>query len=213
MSKKSYRLIELVFLFVVLPGILYLYRLQLKGLVIPLLILVALLCLVLLLSDRTFSRKLLWKKNDFGRMFKAVVIRFIVGGALLTLVLWISNPAMVFNFPRSNLRIWMMVMILYPVFSVYPQELIYRVFFFHRYRDILTSDVAMIAASGLAFGFMHVILGNWIAVLLSTVGGIMFAYTYSKSRSILLASIEHGLWGDLIFTIGLGMYFYSGAIR
>jgi membrane protease YdiL (CAAX protease family) len=212
MSKSSYRLIELVFLFVILPGILYLYRLQIKGLVIPILILVALTCLILLLSDLTFSRILLWQKKDFARMLISIVIRFMIGGVLLTLVVWISDAAMIFNFPRSNFRIWMMVMILYPVFSVYPQELIYRVFFFHRYRDILTSKVSMIVASGLAFGFMHVILGNVIAVLLSTVGGIMFAYTYSKSRSIVLTSIEHGLWGDLIFTIGLGMYFYSGAI-
>jgi hypothetical protein len=37
---------------------------------------------------------------------------------------------------------------------------------------------------------------------------------YEESHSLLLVSIEHAVFGQLLFTIGLGRYFYSrGASR
>ena len=36
----------------------------------------------------------------------------------------------------------------------------------------------MILASGTAFGLAHLVFGNWIAVTLSALGGILFARTY-----------------------------------
>lgn len=44
------------------------------------------------------------------------------------------------------------------------------------------------------------------------IGGILFARTYERSNSLLAACIEHGLWGDLLFTLGLGWCFYTGVI-
>ncbi len=44
-------------------------------------------------------------------------------------------------------------------------------------------------------------------------GGWLFADTYRQSRSLWLVCLEHALYGDLIFTIGLGTFFYHGAVR
>ena len=44
---------------------------------------------------------------------------------------------------------------------------------------------------------------------LATIGGLLFAATYERRRSTLLVSIEHGLYGDFIFTVGLGGLFYN----
>jgi membrane protease YdiL (CAAX protease family) len=103
-------------------------------------------------------------------------------------------------------------MILYPLLSVYPQELIFRTFFFHRYRQIFRQSWVLILASGLSFGLAHLFFANWIAPTLTLLGGLQFARTYDRTNSTLQAAIEHGLWGDLIFTIGLGWYFYGGSI-
>jgi membrane protease YdiL (CAAX protease family) len=103
-------------------------------------------------------------------------------------------------------------MILYPLLSVYPQELIFRPFLFHRYRDLFPEQWMMVLVSGLTFGLAHIFFENWIAPILSVIGGLLFARTYQKSNSTLQAALEHGLWGDLIFTIGLGWYFYGGSI-
>jgi membrane protease YdiL (CAAX protease family) len=107
---------------------------------------------------------------------------------------------------------WILVMVFYPLFSVYPQEIIFRAFFFHRYEKLFGNNSWLIISSGLSFGFVHLFFGNWIAVVLSCAGGIFFANTYSKTRSLLIVSMEHSIWGDFIFTIGLGIFFYSGAV-
>jgi len=65
----------------------------------------------------------------------------------------------------------------------------------------------------LAFGFAHIILGNWLAVALSCVGGLLFAFTYHTSNSLLLACVDHAIFGNFLFTIGLGRLFYHGAAR
>jgi hypothetical protein len=47
-------------------------------------------------------------------------------------------------------------------------------------------------------------------MILTFFGGYLFAYTYAKTRSLLLVSIEHALYGCLLYTIGLGRFFYTG---
>lgn len=36
------------------------------------------------------------------------------------------------------------------------------------------------------------------------IGGILFVITYTKSKSILLTSAEHAIYGNWLFTIGMG---------
>jgi membrane protease YdiL (CAAX protease family) len=71
----------------------------------------------------------------------------------------------------------------------------------------------MVSASGLVFCYAHIIYRNPVALLLTLAGGFMFAHTYLRSASLWFSSIEHALYGDLVFTMGLGYYLYSGAIH
>jgi membrane protease YdiL (CAAX protease family) len=68
-----------------------------------------------------------------------------------------------------------------------------------------------VAASAFAFGYAHIIFLNWIAVAMTTFGGFLFARDYTRHRSLSLVCLEHALYGCLIFTVGLGRFFYSGA--
>jgi membrane protease YdiL (CAAX protease family) len=61
--------------------------------------------------------------------------------------------------------------------------------------------------SALIFAWMHLIFRNPLAVILTLVGGWFFAQTYARTRSLRLVCLEHALYGNLIFTIGLGEYF------
>jgi membrane protease YdiL (CAAX protease family) len=116
-----------------------------------------------------------------------------------------------FTFVKAAPAFWALVMFLYPLLSVYPQELIFRAYFFERYQPLFGAGWVMVAASALAFGFMHIALGNWLSVVLSAIGGFLFAMTYHQSGSLVLACIEHAIFGNFIFTIGLGQFFYHGA--
>ena len=36
---------------------------------------------------------------------------------------------------------------------------------------------------------------------------------YARTRSALVAALQHAAFGCFVFTIGLGWYFYHGAVR
>jgi hypothetical protein len=48
------------------------------------------------------------------------------------------------------------------------------------------------------------------AVLATTAGGLLLAVRYAMTRSYWAVFIEHTIWGWLVFTIGLGRYFFTG---
>lgn len=116
-----------------------------------------------------------------------------------------------FSFVKRAPAFWAVVMVLYPLLSVYPQELIFRAYFFQRYGALFGAGWTMVAASALAFGFVHIALGNWISVALSAVGGFLFALTYQQSGSLLLASIEHAILGNFNLHHRPRSVFYHGA--
>ena len=117
------------------------------------------------------------------------------------------------DFPRARPVLWLIVILLYPLLSVLPQGIVHRTFVFHRYGELFGKGWAIIIASGLVFCYAHIFLLNLVAILLTLGGGIIFAHTYMRSRSLWFSSMEHALYGDFIFTIGLGYYIYSGTAQ
>ena len=89
--------------------------------------------------------------------------------------------------------------------------MLYRSFLFHRYARILPTDGARIAASAITFGLAHVIFPNWIAIVMTAAGGLLCAWDYARHRSLRVTGVEHSLYGRLIFTVGVGRFFYTGA--
>ncbi len=103
-------------------------------------------------------------------------------------------------------------MVLYPILSVYPQGLLYRGFFLHRYAGLFPATHAghwmLLLAGAAAFGFLHIIFRNPLAVMLTFFGGILFAWRYEQTGSLFVSGFEHALYGCWLFTVGLGQYFY-----
>jgi membrane protease YdiL (CAAX protease family) len=166
-------------------------------------------CLIVLILNRQFKKTLLWRIRHLKDL-KTIVLRFLGIAILLGAYVFFFEPDLLFNFPKYRPRTWAMVMILYPVLSVCPQGLIHRAFLFHRYRHLF-KDWWMILASAAAFSFMHIVFKNPLALLLTFGGGIFFAKTYGDTRSLVISLIEHALYGNYVFTLGLGKYLYLGA--
>jgi uncharacterized protein len=148
----------------------------------------------------------------------SILAVFVVCGGALTVFAYYRYPESFLTFPRFNRPLWLLVMVFYPLFSVTTQELLYRVLFFDRYAGALNgaSSVAILANAAL-FASMHAILFayhsrpfHWEAVAISFIGGLLFAYRFTRTRSFLAVVLEHALYGDLIFTIGLGRFFFTG---
>jgi membrane protease YdiL (CAAX protease family) len=178
---------------------------------IPALWLMMAYCLFRLSSDASFSRRLLWNPEPFPRFAMQIALGFLGVALLVGLGVYFLRPQLLFNFVRRAPLFWGVVMLLYPVLSVYPQGIIYRAFFFHRYRGLFPGVLPMILASAAVFAFVHIIFRNPIAVTFTFIGGLLFAWRYQETRSLFTSSLEHALYGCLMFTIGLGEYFYKGA--
>ncbi len=207
-----YLVFEFSFLFIIIPILLYVFRRGFAAYVIPVLLLLAGFCLTLLLFDPSFDRKFLINVNHFWPHFQKTVIHFIPWAAALAIAWGFYRPAQLFNIPGHSITLWLIVMIVYPLLSAYPQEIIFRTFLFHRYRCLFPNESMCIVVSSLTFALAHLFLANWIAPTLTVIGGFIFASTYSRTSSTLQASLVHSLWGNFIITIGMGLYFYGGSI-
>jgi uncharacterized protein len=142
---------------------------------------------------------------------RGIALRFAVLAPLITLVTWVAFPHFFLGLPRQRPLFWALIMVLYPLLSVWPQEMLYRSLLFHRYRALFGRDIVLVLVSAAAFGFAHVIFLNWIAIAMTAAGGFLFARDYARHRSLPLTCLEHSLYGCLIFTVGLGRFFYTGA--
>ncbi|MEC3953773.1 CPBP family intramembrane glutamic endopeptidase [Nocardia sp. CDC153] len=208
-SRRAYLAAEYVALFF---GGTTLYNAVMRGKPpIPALLVLASGVTVYLRRARGFDRESLWRAEAFPEQARSMAVTAGVNAVALTAATAVVHRNDLFDLPRRNPLIWLAVMVLYPVLSVYPQELIFRSFLFHRYKPVFGEGPGMVAASAAAFGYVHILFGSWFSVAASGVGGWLFAARYLRTRSLFTASVEHAAYGMLIFTIGLGRYFYHGA--
>ncbi|MBP7000717.1 CPBP family glutamic-type intramembrane protease [Amaricoccus sp.] len=126
-------------------------------------------------------------------------------------LVWALVPAEALALPRRAPVLWLAILVLYPLLSALPQELLFRPLFFRRYGALFPSTAAAVAANALAFGFAHLMFWNWLAVGLSAVGGLIFALGYLR-HGFPTAVALHAVCGGVVFTSGLGRFFYHGAV-
>ncbi len=213
MTRKVYLLVELVLLFLAVPCALYFLGHGSIRIIIPVLMVIAVYCFWQLLRDRTVDSTSLFSLEVLGRQLKPIVLRFVIGGLCLSGIVYLIAPDQFLALPKSNLQLWIVIILLYPLLSVLPQELIYRTFLFQRYNSLIRGNpIHMIIMSAALFSLAHLVFNNWQALVLTAIGGLMLAYTYHRSKSVICVSLEHAIWGNLIFTIGLGEYFLGGTI-
>ena len=122
------------------------------------------------------------------------------------------HPEWLFSFVSAHPKFWIIVMFAYPVLSVIPQGVIYRAFFKERYAALFPNPATRTLVAAACVSFCHVFFLNVWALLLTFVGGLLFWRTYEKTGSLLLANLEHALYGDLVFTIGYGAFLYHGTL-
>jgi len=148
-------------------------------------------------------------REEWQRILRIYVVAVIC----LIGVLWLTRPEALFSLVMRRPQLWLLVMIAYPLISVFPQELIYRAFFFERYRPLFGRGNAMWLGSAVAFSFGHIVFHNMPAVALTLIGGWLFAQTYARTNSLRAVLAEHALYGWAIFTVGYGEFFFDGTMR
>jgi membrane protease YdiL (CAAX protease family) len=199
-----FKVIELVTLFIGLP-LLYYFDILPGHKSLPLLV-VFVLVLIYLITSKKFNRKELGFNNFMG--WKGLITRMAIGTLIIFIATIAFIPEALFYLPKNNPMLWALIMIFYPLWSAFTQELIYRPFFFFRYQSVFENKNVLAIVNGLLFGFLHFIFGNWIAVVGATIIGTIWAFSYQRHKSLLAVAIEHAFIGNMLYTIGLGQFFY-----
>tara|TARA_B110000008_G_scaffold86424_1_gene88213 strand:+ start:3882 stop:4451 length:570 start_codon:yes stop_codon:yes gene_type:complete len=187
---------------------------KLFNLIIPVLLLVCSYCIIIYVIEH---KNIIYEfKKIFNidiKVLVKIILRWMFASFLLFLITFYFFNDKFLMIQNNRPEILWKIMILYPIFSALPQEFIFCKFFFYRYKSIFKSDNNLVISSALFFSITHILFLNFIAPILSFIGGLLFANTYNKHRSLLLVSIEHGLYGNTLFFIGLGWYFWGGSLN
>ena len=193
---------ELFFIYFFLP--LFILIFQSKILIFTLLYLVFIFTFLKLRKDKSFSSKALTKKINWKISFIFFFV-FLIFGYLYVLF---YDPTLLFSFPKNNLPLWVTVMFIYTFFSVIPQEIVYRVYFYQRYKKLFNGNLLLLTLLNLFFfSFAHIVFNNPHAILITAIASPIFSYLYIK-ESFYTCVLVHSLGGQIIFTLGLGRYFY-----
>ncbi|MFC2116258.1 lysostaphin resistance A-like protein [Bacteroidota bacterium] len=204
--KKILLGIEFAVLFFGIPLLMFLDT----GFNLPSVLLIPILIIILLILR--FKTEFKWKELVILRIKKKTLIKdgliILACAACLFVSLMILFPGKLFNLPRTNPLIWLALGAFYPVFSAFPQEVLFRTYIFKRYRKVFTKNWQMIAASGVSFSFVHILYYHPLSLILTFVGGVYLASAYKRTQSVLYTSVLHGILGMLVFTLGFGEFFW-----
>ncbi len=217
-ARKEWIVGEMLLLFVAGPALLAaaVYRWHVPLIAMLPFVFAGFITILLRQSDQTWRADLV--RLPSRREVFSILALFVVCGSALALFTYERYPQSFLAFPRQNTPFWLLIMTFYPLISVTTQELVYRVLFFHRYAPAMNGGGWLaIAVNAALFAGMHAIIFashsahfHWEAVAFSFAGGLIFAYRYTRTRSFLAVAMEHALYGDLVFTIGLGRFFFTG---
>ncbi|MBF7072753.1 hypothetical protein ISG33_04980 [Glaciecola sp. MH2013] len=174
-------------------------------------------------TESLFSRP--FRKGGVSFPFmvlKRVLVLFSVFALISTLFVAIYLPSKLFIVVSQAPMMWIAIIFVYVLLSVLPQEGLYRVFFFRRYRSLFFGEqhvnktkrlfakenVIFVTVNALLFSLAHLFFFNIIVLLLTFCGGVLFASTYLQSykyrSAYLIICIEHACYGLWLFTVGLG---------
>jgi uncharacterized protein len=203
--------LELLLLFFGLPAALAIHPLRLWPL--PIMWAASLYCYFFLRSQPDFPGGKFWNVAAVREQLQSILALFLPAACALSLAVYFLAPRLFLNLPRRVPLLWALVMVFYPLLSVIPQTLMYRAYFFRRYHPLFSSGWPLMVASAVSFSWLHIVLRNPVAPLLTLPAGLLFAWRYARTNSVLASAFEHALYGCLVFTLGLGAYFYTDAPR
>ena len=93
------------------------------------------------------------------------------------------------------------LLLFYLLFSVIPQEIIFRFLFFYRYKDYF-NKFEILLLNSLVFSFCHLIYFDIYILLFSFFGNLLFTFNYIKNKSLLVVIVEHFLLGQTLIILG-----------
>ena len=206
MKGRIWLAIEFVLLFFGIPTWIYLDQDFIHPSIIILPVLVFIFILLRRNSDFQWKELIRWQVHR--KVLYANAVLLLLAALLMLAYVYFFDRENLFNLPRANAWLYLGLCLFYPVFSAFSQEIIYRTFLSRRYSRILPGAWHFVIASALTFSFMHIVYYDPVSMILTFIGGLYFAVNYRITRSVLFTSVLHGIFGIMIFGVGMGQYFW-----
>lgn len=198
--------IEFVILFFGIPTLIYLDQ----DFIHPSIIILPVLVFIFFLLRRNSEFR--WKELTRWQIPRKVlyvnVVLILLAALMMLGYVLLFDRGNLFNLPRANIWLYLALCIFYPAFSAFGQEIIYRTFLSRRYSGIFRQAWLFVVASAVTFSFMHIVYYDPVSMILTFIGGLYFALNYHITRSVLFTSVLHGIFGIMIFGVGMGQYFW-----
>jgi len=193
--------IELLILFILLPvSLAFSYPIWIK----TLLVLIGFIYIVIIMLRVEKISFRINKKLNWKHFWKRTLITFVLITIITTAYVYFVDASKLFCVPLNKPKLWIGILLVYTFLSVWPQEIIYRTFFFVRYERLFKDKKLLIFVNAIVFSLAHIFFRNTLVIVLTFVGGLLFAYTFYKTRSTVMVSIEHAFYGNWLFTVGMG---------
>ncbi len=201
LDQPIYKAAEFLWIFVILPVSFTIpYNFWIKFA----LTLIGLIYVILILFRHSHISFDIKKDIKWKRFWLYTFLKFIIISILIIGFVYWQDPAHLFYVPRHHVGLFSIMLVAYTVISVWPQEIIYRTFFFTRYAEFFSNKKLLIFVNSVIFSLAHLFFRNTLVIVITFLGGLLFACTYFYTRSTTLASIEHAIYGNWLFTVGMG---------
>ena len=191
MNRKKQKLIEIFFITFFFFIFIILFQLQSFVIVI---LLVASLTISLCLKNDIIEIILPKKKHFLYFIFFDIFL-------IISMIKLFGDEFLLSNLDLKKYYFTSVLLLFYLLFSVIPQEIIFRFLFFYKYKDYF-NKFEILLLNSLVFSFCHLIYFDIYILLFSFFGNLLFTFNYMQNKSLLVVIVEHFLLGQTLIILG-----------
>ena len=191
MNRKKQKLIEIFFITFFFFIFIILFQLQSFVIVI---LLVATLIISLRFKNDIIEIILPKKKHFLYFIFFDIFL-------IISMIILYGDDFFLKDLDLTKYYFTSVLLLSYLLFSVIPQEIIFRFLFFYKYKDYF-NKFEILLLNSLVFSFCHLIYFDIYILLFSFLGNLLFTLNYMKNKSLLVVIVEHFLLGQTLIILG-----------
>ena len=191
MNRKKQKLIEIFFITFFFFIFIILFQLQSFVIVI---LLVASLTISLRFKNDIIEIILPKKKHFLYFIFFDIFL-------IISMIKLFGDEFLLSNLDLKKYYFTSVLFLFYLLFSVIPQEIIFRFLFFYKYKDYF-NKFEILLLNSLVFSFCHLIYFDIYILLFSFFGNLLFTFNYMQNKSLLVVIVEHFLLGQTLIILG-----------
>ncbi len=191
MNRKKQKLIEIFFITFFFFIFIILFQLQSFVIVI---LLVASLTISLRFKNDIIEIILPKKKHFLYFIFFDIFL-------IISMIKLFGDEFLLNNLDLKKYYFTSVLLLFYLLFSVIPQEIIFRFLFFYKYKDYF-NKFEILLLNSLVFSFCHLIYFDIYILLFSFFGNLLFTFNYMQNKSLLVVIVEHFLLGQTLIILG-----------